>query len=231
VRGDVPSPLAQRLKGFVAFHPLTSQAGVAINLVVVVEYLELQGLKLYREHSCVSTQVSERASPRRWPKGYRPWLLFFGARRRRAASVFGQTRVVRAEVGVIGDAVAIPVSAAGVGRAAGLRPARLVGAEVVRIRDAVAVPVGAAVRLGAWLVGTVVIHIANPVAVPIGAASLLGQAWLLRAGVLGVGDAVAVQVPWCWTAIMLGQSRFIGAGVVGIAYPVFIGVGATIGQR
>jgi hypothetical protein len=240
VCSDVPPPLAQRLKGRVALHPLTSQASVAIDLVVVVEYLELQGLKLYRDHSYVSTQLSERASPRRRPKRYPipRWFLVVGSAvavgvcsipgRRTAAGAWA--RLVGAEVHVVGDAVAVPVSNPGVRTAAG-PGAGLVGAGIVPIANPVTVPVGAAAGLGAWLIGTVVIPVANSIAVPIGAASVRGHAWLVGALILRIGDAVAVQVPWRWTAIMLGQARFIGAGVFGVAYPVFIGVGATIGQR
>jgi hypothetical protein len=121
--------------------------------------------------------------------------------------VCGQTRVVRAEVGVVGDAVAVIVSGAGVGRAAGVRPARLVGTEVVRIRDAVAVLVGAAAGLRAWLIETLVIHIANSVAV----------------GVYYIHEP--------WAAIVLKRARFVGAIVLAVAHPIAIGIGATLSHR
>jgi hypothetical protein len=83
----------------------------------------------------------------------------------------------------------------------------------------------------AWLTRTGVIPIANPIAIAVGAAGVLSGAWLLRALVLGIGDAVAVQVPRCRAAIMLRQARFVEAGVFAVAHAIGIGVGATFGPR
>jgi len=74
--------------------------------------------------------------------------------------VRGHARFVRAQVYVVGDAVAVPISSAGVRGATGVRRARLFGPEVVGVRHAVAVPVGASAWLGARLIETVVIHVA-----------------------------------------------------------------------
>jgi hypothetical protein len=152
--------------------------------------------------------------------------------RRRTARMGRLPCLVRAEVRVVGDAVAISVPGPGVGRAVVFRPPWVIGAEVIGVRDAVVVPVGTASVLGqARLTRTVVVHIANAVAVTVGAASVLGQARLLRAVVLGIGDAVTVHVPFHRAAIILGQARLSGAGVFGVGDAVVISVGATVGPR
>jgi hypothetical protein len=120
--------------------------------------------------------------------------------------VRGQARFVRAEVYVVGDAIAVPIPSAGVRGATAVRRARLFGPEILSVRHPVAVPVGAAAWLGAWLIRTVVIHIANPVAI----------------GVHYVREPRA--------AIVLKWARFGGAIVFAVAHPIAIGVGTALGD-
>jgi hypothetical protein len=163
LRGDVPVPrLVPYVEGAVPILVPVSQAGVAVDLVVVIEYLELQSLELYRPYRPPIAHAGKNAPPFR--------LLF---QIQRTAAGAG-AEVVGAVIYVVGDAVAVPISSAGVRGAASARPARLFGPEVVRVRDAVAVTVRAAVVLRqARLTRTVVVHIANAVAIAVGAASVL----------------------------------------------------------
>jgi len=120
--------------------------------------------------------------------------------------VRGHARFVRAEVYVVGDAVAVPISSAGVRGATGVRRARLFGPEVVGVRHAVAVPVGASAWLGARLIETVVIHVANPVAISVD----------------------CIREPRA--AIVLKRARLGGAIVFAVAHSIAIGVGTTLGD-
>jgi len=151
--------------------------------------------------------------------------------RRRTAPMGRLPCLVGAEVRVVGDAVAIPVTSPGARTATG-RGAGLVRAGVIPIADAVAVPVGTASVFGqAWLIRTLVIPIVDAVAVAVGAAAVLGQARPLGAGVLRIGNAVAVHVSWHRAAIVHGQAGFIGTGVVAVPHPIPISVRATVCRR
>jgi hypothetical protein len=200
-----------------------------VEFLIVVVYLELQGLKLYGVHyDDVFTQVWYHISKVNWT--HRALLHLFISRRR-CSAVLGPARVVGGEVCVVGDAVAVPISSPGVRTAAG-RGAGDVGAGIIPIANTVAVLVGAAsVPRQAWLTRTGVIPIANPIAIAVGATGVLSGARLPRALVLGIGGVVAVRVPRCRTAILFGQARFVGAGVFAVAHAIGIGVGATFDPR
>jgi hypothetical protein len=145
--------------------------------------------------------------------------------------VRGHARFFRAQVYVIGDAVTVPISSAGVRGATALRRAGLLRVEVLGVRDAVAVLVGAAAWLGAWLIDTVIILIPNPVTIRVyvihelRAAIVLKRARLVRAIVFAVARPVAIGVG---ATLGYGRASLIGAVIFSVkdAIPVSVFAGA-----
>ena len=135
--GDVPVPLLiSYLEGAVPIHVLASQAGVAVDLVVVVEYLELQGLELYPDeiYPLPTAHVTKNVPLVRLRVPSRRTTVFL-------------PRILWTVIYVVGEAIAIAIWRIAV-RAAMVRLPGFVGAQVVTVGDAIAVPVGAAVELG-----------------------------------------------------------------------------------
>jgi hypothetical protein len=252
--------LVSYFKGAVAIHVRPSQAGVAVDLVVVFQYLEFQGLEFYQDeiYSLPTAYVTKNTT-----------FVRLRALSWRTAAVRGHTRFVRAQVDVIGDAIAIPIPSACVRGAAAVWRASLFGSQVLGVRDAVAVPVGAAAWLGSWLIETVIISVvhsvsigiyfirgqraaiilkrarldgaivfavARPVAIRVGAPLSYRRASLVGACIFSVEDAVPIPIITCAfrTAIAPGGSGcagFFGAGICAIGDGIPVGVGAAFGHR
>jgi hypothetical protein len=219
LRGDVPVPrLVPYVEGAVPILVPVSQAGVAVDLVVVIEYLELQSLELYRPYRPPIAHVTKNVP-----------LVRLRVSRRRTTVFF--PKVLRAVIYVVGEAIAIAIWRITV-RAAMVRISGFIGAHVIRVSHAIAVPVGAAVELQqARLKGATVVYVANPVAITVGAATVLQQAKVHGAVVLLIRDAIAVPVPRRGTAIMPRQAGFIRTGIYGIGHAISIPVGATFCHR
>jgi len=81
------------------------------------------------------------------------------------------------------------------------------------------------------LVRTGIVHVGYRIAIKVGATVEFNQTRFLRAGVILIEGPVAIQIPYHRTSIMLAQAWLSRAGVVGVGHTIAIGVGAATNSR